>query len=162
MTVTSVTKDATTRTMTLTAEFDAPVPRVWQLYDDPRRLEQWWGPPTYPATVVDHDLSVGGTVRYVMTGPEGDKSCGYWIVRAVDAPHSLEWENGFATDDLEPDRSMPVMTMRMTLAPRPGGGTVMTIATVFETAENMTWCLEMGMEEGMSSAVGQCDAVLAA
>ena len=161
MTVTSVTKDAETRTMTLVAEFDAPVPRVWELYSDPRQLEKWWGPSTYPATVVDHDLSVGGAVRYFMTGPEGDKSCGYWQVLAVEAPHRMEWENGFATDALEPDRSMPVMTMVVELAPRSGGGTLMTLKTMFASTENMDWCIEMGMEEGMSGAVGQIDALLA-
>ena len=31
--------------------------RAWQLWADPRQLERWWGPPTYPATVVDHDSS---------------------------------------------------------------------------------------------------------
>ena len=60
MTVTNVHKDPDARTMTITAEFDAPVERVWQMWADPRQLERWWGPPTYPATFVDHDLSPGG------------------------------------------------------------------------------------------------------
>ena len=51
MTVTNVHKDPEALTMTITAEFDAPVERVWQLWADPRQLERWWGPPTYPATV---------------------------------------------------------------------------------------------------------------
>ena len=51
MTVTAVRKDPQTLTMTLDAEFDAPPERVWQLWADPRQLERWWGPPTYPATV---------------------------------------------------------------------------------------------------------------
>ena len=73
MTVTSVHKDPEALTMTITAEFDAPVEQVWQMWADPRQLERWWGPPTYPATVVDHDLTPGGRVTYFMTGPEGDK-----------------------------------------------------------------------------------------
>jgi uncharacterized protein YndB with AHSA1/START domain len=160
MTVTTVTKDAETRTMTLVAEFDAPVPRVWQLWNDPRRLEQWWGPPTYPATVVDHDLTVGGKVSYYMTGPEGEKVHGYWRVTAVDAPHRLAWENGFADDRLEPDPGFTAANMQVTLAGRTGGGTVMTIVTTFVSAESMDWYLVQGMEEGMSLAVGQCDALL--
>ena len=51
MTVTSVRKDTEALSMTLEAEFDVPAKRVWQLWEDPRQLEQWWGPPTYPATV---------------------------------------------------------------------------------------------------------------
>jgi uncharacterized protein YndB with AHSA1/START domain len=56
MTITSVQKDTEALSMTLAAEFDAPTERVWQLWDDPRELERWWGPPTYPATVTSHDL----------------------------------------------------------------------------------------------------------
>jgi hypothetical protein len=40
MPVTDVTNDAEALTMTLTAEFDAPLSRVWQLYADPRQLEK--------------------------------------------------------------------------------------------------------------------------
>ena len=55
MTVTAVRKDPAALTMTLTAEFDASPERVWQLWADPRQLERWWGPPTYPATFTAHD-----------------------------------------------------------------------------------------------------------
>jgi uncharacterized protein YndB with AHSA1/START domain len=61
MSVTSVHKDPENMTMTIAAEFDAPIGRVWQLWANPRQLERWWGPPTYPATVVDHDLTPAGT-----------------------------------------------------------------------------------------------------
>ena len=76
MTVTAVRKDPQSRTMTLEAEFDASPERVWQLWADPRQLERWWGPPTYPATVDAHDLRPGGRVEYHMTGPEGDQPAG--------------------------------------------------------------------------------------
>jgi uncharacterized protein YndB with AHSA1/START domain len=50
MTVTAVRKDPHALTMTIDAEFDASLERVWQLWADPLQLERWWGPPTYPAT----------------------------------------------------------------------------------------------------------------
>jgi uncharacterized protein YndB with AHSA1/START domain len=58
----AVQKDPQNLTMTLTAEFEAPPTRVWQLWSDPRQLERWWGPPTYPATVTAHDLTPGSRV----------------------------------------------------------------------------------------------------
>ena len=51
MTVTAVRKDPQALSLTLDAEFDASSERVWRLWADPRQLERWWGPPTYPATV---------------------------------------------------------------------------------------------------------------
>ena len=78
MTVTAVRKDPEKLTVTLDAAFAASPERVWQLWADPRQLERWWGPPTYPATVTAHDLRSGGRVVYHMTGPEGDESHGSW------------------------------------------------------------------------------------
>ena len=49
MSVISVEKDLDSLSLTLVADFDAPIERVWQLWVDPRQLERWWGPPTHPA-----------------------------------------------------------------------------------------------------------------
>ena len=77
--------------MSIAAAFDAPVEQVWDVWADARKLERWWGPPTYPETVVDHELTPGGRVSYFMTGPEGDRHRGWWQVLAVEAPHRLEF-----------------------------------------------------------------------
>ncbi len=161
MTVTSVHKDPEAMTMTITAEFDAPIGRVWQLWANPRQLERWWGPPTYPATVVDHDLTPGGRVTYFMTGPDGDQPRGWWRVLTVAAPHRLEFEDGFADDAGDPNPDMPVMIIRVTLNEQPNGGTRMAIETIFPSPEAMEQIVTMGMEEGMSAAIGQIDELLA-
>lgn len=160
MTVTAVDKDPETRTLRITAEFDAPVERVWQLWSNPRLLERWWGPPTYPATFDDHDLVPGADVTYRMTGPGGDQARGWWKVLVVDAPHRLELEDGFGDADGAPDPGMP--TMRMTVGiTAVDGHTRMTITTTFATSEDMDRVLSLGMEEGMSLAIGQIDDILA-
>ena len=60
MPITSVEKDPDALTMTVTAEFGVPLRRLWDAYADPRQLERFWGPPTYPATFVRHDFAEGG------------------------------------------------------------------------------------------------------
>ncbi len=160
MTVIGIDKDPQTRTMTVTARFDAPVDRVWQVWADPRQLERWWGPPTYPATVVDHDLTPGGRVTYYMTGPEGDKHQGWWRVVAVEAPRSLEVEDGFADDAGVPNPDLPTIAMRVTLDPD-SGGTRMQMVSTFPTLEAMEQLTAMGMEEGLAAALGQIDDLLA-
>jgi len=162
VTVQRVDKDPDAKTMTVTAEFDAPVERVWQLWADPRLLERWWGPPTYPATVVEHELVTGGKVTYSMTGPEGDQSHGWWRVVAVEPPHRLEFEDGFADSSGEPAAGMPVMIMRVELADLGEGSTRMTVETAFASLEDMERVIGMGMEEGIKQAMGQIDALLAA
>lgn len=160
MPVTNVTTDHDTRTLTITAEFGAPVERVWRIYADPRQLEQVWGPPTYPATVVDHDLTPGGRVTYYMTGPEGDRHYGWWEIVAVDAPHRLEFDDGFANADFTPAEGIPVSRNVYTLHAHDGGTRASYVST-FETAEGLQQVLDMGVIEGATAAINQVDGLLA-
>jgi uncharacterized protein YndB with AHSA1/START domain len=161
MTVTAVRKDPEAKTMIITAEFDAPAERVWQLWADPRQLERWWGPPTYPATFTKHDLAPGSRVEYHMTGPEGDQPRGYWDVLETDPPHRLVFRDGFANDDGTPNDELPRNEGRVTIDEIGGGRTRMAIESIFPSAEAMEQVLAMGMEEGLTQAVGQIDAILA-
>jgi uncharacterized protein YndB with AHSA1/START domain len=161
MTVTAVRKDSDALTMTLEAEFDAAAERVWQLWADPRQLERWWGPPTYPATFTKHDLRPGGRVEYHMTGPEGDQPKGYWVIDEADAPRSIVFRDGFANDDGSPNTDMPENTIRVSIEETAGSKTRMSIESIFPSTEAMEQVLAMGMEEGLTQAVGQIDAILA-
>jgi uncharacterized protein YndB with AHSA1/START domain len=161
MTVTAVRKDANALTMTIDAEFDASPERVWQLWADPRQLERWWGPPTYPATFTKHDLAPGSRVEYHMTGPEGDQSRGFWDVLEADAPNRLVFRDGFANDDGTPNDALPRSEGRVTIEPIGDGRTRMSIESSFPSREAMEQVLAMGMEEGLTQAVGQIDAILA-
>ncbi len=148
MTITAVRKDARSRTVTLEAEFDAPPERVWQLWADPRQLERWWGPPTYPATVEAHDLRPGGHVAYRMTGPEGEDHRGFWDVDEVQPPQRLVFRDGFANRDGTPNAGLPTTTLRVTIRDLGGGRTRMSIESAFPTVEAMEQLAAMGTEEG--------------
>ncbi|MCU1362720.1 MAG: Activator of Hsp90 ATPase 1 family protein [Acidimicrobiaceae bacterium] len=160
MSVTSVKRDPAALTLTIEAQYAAPIERVWALWEDPRLLEQWWGPPTYPATMVDHDLTPGGRVRYYMTGPEGDKARGWWRVLEVNSPRYLSFEDGFADDTGEPMADMPFIIIRVTLSETAAQGTRMVIEGTFPSTETLERYLSMGMEEGITAAVSQIDALL--
>lgn len=157
-----ITKDFDTSTMVVTTEFDQPVEQVWQLWADPRKLERWWGPPTYPASVTDHELRPGGTVRYHMTGPEGDKYRGGWTVLAVDGPHALDVEDVFINDDGTVNHDLPTSRMEVRLASTEAGGTAMTVTSRYASAQAMQQVIDMGVEEGLRGAMSQIEAVLAA
>ncbi len=160
MPVISVVKDAAARTLTVTARFDAPIARVWQVWSDPRQLERWWGPPMYPAKVLEHDLAPGGTISYVMTGPDGERHGGWFGVRAADPPHTLELDAGFADADGNPVPDGPTAVIRVALSELAGDATQMTITTTWASDEAMEEALATGMEAGMAAGVGQIDALL--
>ncbi|HKA09523.1 MAG TPA: SRPBCC domain-containing protein [Candidatus Dormibacteraeota bacterium] len=161
MTVTAVRKDPQRLTLTVEAEFDASVERIWQLWADPRKLERWWGPPTYPATFTNHDLAPGSRVEYHMTGPAGDQPRGYWDVLEVEPPRRILFRDGFAHADGTPNTDMPINTIRVGIEEVARGRTRMSIESVFPSTEAMEQILAMGTEEGLSQAVSQIHALLA-
>jgi uncharacterized protein YndB with AHSA1/START domain len=132
---------------------------VWELWSDPRKLERWWGPPGYPATFEEHDLTPGGEATYFMTGPEGDRFHGLWRVTAVDPPTSLQFTDSFADADGTPGVDMPVSTVRVELTER-AGGTRMEMRSTFDSRDDMDKVLGTGSVEGWQQAAGQMDGVL--
>ena len=161
MTVTAVRKDPDSLTLTLDAEFEATPERVWQLWSDPRQLERWWGPPSYPATFTTLDLRIGGRAEYYMTGPEGDTPAGYWDILDVDPPRRLHARDGLANADGTPNRDLGPSEMYVTIEALGERRTRMSIENVFPDTATMEQTLAMGMEQGLTEAVGQIDAMLA-
>lgn len=160
MPVTDVKHDLDSRTLTITAEFAAPVERIWQVYADPRQLEKVWGPPACPATVVDHDLTVGGRVTYFMTGPDDEKYAGYWEVTAVDEPRSFAFSDGFADENFNPNPDLPASKNVYTFTEH-NGGTRAVYTSTFESAEALQTVLDMGVVDGATAAINQMDELLA-
>jgi uncharacterized protein YndB with AHSA1/START domain len=159
MTVISSNTDAEQLTLDLVAEFDAAPEQVWDVWEDPRKLERWWGPPGYPATFTRHEFEVGGQSRYYMTGPEGEKHHGWWRIDVIDGQRHLEFANGFAGDDGEPVPGLAPAVGILELE-ADGSRTRMLVRTKFVDVEQMEHMLGMGMQEGMSMALGQIDALL--
>jgi uncharacterized protein YndB with AHSA1/START domain len=160
MPVTDVRSDLDNRTLTIVADFAAPVERIWQVYADPRQLEKVWGPPTYPATVVEHDLRPGGRMTYYMTAPDGAKYHGYWLITAVDEPAGFTFDDAFADADFNLAPGMPVSTNRFVFAAH-DGGTRATFVSTYETVEGLQNVLDMGVIEGASLAISQIDELVA-
>ena len=160
MTVISSTKNPEALTLTLVAEFDASPEQVWQIWEDPRQLERWWGPPTWPATFEQFEFEPGGKASYYMTGPDGEKAGGWWRITSVQAPNRLEFDDGFADENGAPVEDIGAGHATVTLE-EIGDRTRMTILSTFESEEQMKKMIDVGMEEGMQEAAGQIDALLA-
>ncbi|MHC6594181.1 SRPBCC family protein [Arthrobacter sp. C152] len=160
MTVISSDRNLEALSLTLVAEFEAGVERVWQLWEDPRQLERWWGPPTWPATFHAHDFVPGGRAAYYMTGPGGEKGHGWWEFTSIEPQRELQFNDGFADSDGNPTNEYGAAHATVTLDPL-GERTRMTIQTAFESEGQMEQVMQMGMEEGMKEALGQIDGILA-
>ena len=155
MPLTSVAKDSATLTLTVVGDYPVPQKRLWDAFADPRQLERFWGPPTWPATFTRHDMKVGGRAEYFLTGPKGEKWSGSWKFTAVNPISSFEAQDG---EDNAEDENMP-SSMKFTFETTPTGSRL-TSVTWFESIEAMEQTVP-AMEEGLRAAMPQLDAVLA-
>ncbi|MDI6024167.1 SRPBCC family protein [Leucobacter sp. UT-8R-CII-1-4] len=160
MPITSVDIDPQALTLTVIADFTAPVRKLWDAYLDPRQIERFWGPPTHPATFTRHDGFTGGLTKYHMTDPEGQTYHGYWNWVAVEEGISFEVRDGFAGEDGNPNPELPTTRATFEFSPTALGSRLVT-TSYFDSLEELEQLQAMGMVEGMSSAMGQIDGVLA-
>ncbi|MCU1481717.1 MAG: ATPase [Subtercola sp.] len=160
MPVTTVEKDLDKLTITIVADFAAPLRRLWDAYTDPRQIERFWGPPTYPATFIRHDAAPGGRSIYKMTGPTGDEHYGCWQWEAVTPAQSFEVVDWFADSSGAPNTDLPATRMSFIFEATDAGSRVTSIAS-FGSLEQLEQLVDMGMLEGTKQAMSQIDTVLA-
>ncbi len=160
MPITSTSSDPNKLTVTVVGDYPVTVERLWDAYADPRQLERFWGPETWPATFVRHDMAPGGKSDYWMTGPDGTRARGWFRFRTVDAGRLIEVDDGFSHDDGRPNDEMPTMRMTFRFEKTKQGARVTTV-TQFPSVEAMEQLVDkMQMLEGLRSAMSQLDAVV--
>ena len=160
MPVTDITKDLDARTITITADFAAPVERIWQVYADPRQLERVFGPPDFPATVVQQELRPGGRMHYCMPGPVGERFYGIWEVTEVDEPRTFSFAAAFADESFTVNPELPVSENTYAFTEHEGG-TRAVYTSRYASAEALQQVLDMGVEEGATTAINQVDELIA-
>jgi uncharacterized protein YndB with AHSA1/START domain len=159
MPVTETSTDVENLTLTLVAEFAAPVDRVWRAFTDPRQLERFWGPPGWPASFTEFDFAVGGRASYAMTSPRGESSRGQWEFLSIDEGTGFAVLDSFVDEDGGVVTELP--SMRVTYAfEETADGCRMRNVTYFPSAEGLEQAVEMGAVEGSTMAINQLDAVL--
>jgi uncharacterized protein YndB with AHSA1/START domain len=73
--------------------FDAPRALVWQAWTDPKMMAQWFGPRHFTSSVPELDARVGGKLRIVMHGPDGNDYPMKGVFLEVVAPERLVFSN---------------------------------------------------------------------
>lgn len=159
MPVTDVTTDPETLTLTMTADFAAPVERVWGAFTEPRQLERFWGPPGYPATFPAFDFAVGGVARYYMTSPRGERHNGRWEFLAIEPTSSFSILDSFADEDGRPVDDLPATRTVYAFESTAVGARVVS-TSYFPSVEALEQLVAMGMVEGLTMGVNQLDLVL--
>ncbi len=80
-------------TVAITRVFDAPRELVWRAWTDPKMMAQWFGPRGFTSSVPELDVRVGGGLRIVMHGPDGNDYPMKGVFREVTPPQRLVFSN---------------------------------------------------------------------
>lgn len=158
---TTFTKNEKEATLTIERLFPASVSRVWQALTDPAILDQWWGPAPWKVETVHMDFRVGGYWHYAMKGPDGSAHHGRMDYLEIEPERHFRSSDVFCDADGNAVESLPRQDMEMRFI---GEGKATRLVTVVQYAsvEDMNRILEMGMQEGLTIAHNQLEALLAA
>ena len=131
----------------ITREFDAPKHLVYRAWTTPELVKRWWHANRGEVTLVEIDLRVGGTWRYVSVTPDGFEVGFHGEYREI-VPN----ERIVSTEVYEgvPDNDGTLNTLTLTEA---DGRTTMTVLVQAPSKEVRDAIIDSGMEAGMQDAL---------
>ena len=153
------TQDIANKKIKVVREFDAPVEQVWKAWTEPQLLDQWWAPRPWKAVTQSMDFSAGGTWRYYMQGPEGEKHYCKFDYETITPNKSYTGIDGFVDENGNDTHDLP--NMRWLVSFIPSGNTTKTeIEISFESEADLNKIIEMGFKEGFAAAHANLDELL--
>lgn len=157
---TEITKDLENKKLNVTRHFNAPVEKVWRAWTEPELLDKWWAPKPWRTETKSMNFAEGGMWLYSMVGPEGERHWSKANYLAINPEQSFTGIDGFCDEEGNTDTSLPLMTWHVNFLPTDNGTNVL-VEITFETEEALNTIVEMGFEEGFTSAHGNLDELLA-
>lgn len=134
--------------------FDAPVERVWELWNDPARKAEWLGPRSQRLTLSEWDVREGGEYRFSSVGPDGVEHRFSGTYSVVEPPHVLEGTFNYLNVEAPPSID------HMELIELPDGRTLMVTTSTFPSKDVLDRFLASGMEGGMNEGYERFEALL--
>lgn len=74
--------------------YDAPVEAVWDAWNEPDQVAQWWGPRGFTITHHSKDLRPGGIWHYTMHGPDGTDWVNKTLYHEVEKHSKMVYDHG--------------------------------------------------------------------
>jgi len=153
-------KDVANNKVTVIRYFDAPVSEVWRAWTERELLDQWWAPKPWKTNTEEMDFRIDGRWVYTMNGPEGEKHWCRADYTAINAPKNFSITEYFCDENSKKNTDLPTMHWDVNFQPE-GAITRVTIEINFEKPEDLETIVQMGFEEGFTSAMENLDAIYA-
>jgi len=136
--------------------FDAPRDVVWQAFMDPDRIPRWWGPHGTTTEVVEMDVRVGGTWRYISRAPDRDDVTFHGEYLEIQPPERFTWTFLFEVPGAGDQGGPETFTFEDV-----GGKTTVKSSSHFSSAEEIEGALASGMISGAVETWDRFAAMLA-
>ncbi len=141
--------DKETKTVSITAEFDAKRDLVWDAYTKPELLDQWWAPKPCASRTKVMEFREGGRRFYAMVSPEGDERWAVQKYTSITPKTNFKFFNAFADKDENPE--LPGSDWDLNFSEQ-GGTTKVSISIYNESLERLERMIDIGIREGTLTA----------
>ena len=146
-----------TKTVLITAEFDAERDLVWDAYTKPELLDQWWAPKPFSSRTKVMDFEVGGRRFYAMVSPDGQER---WVLQkytSITPKTNFKLFNTFA--DAEENMELPGSDWDLSFSEQ-GGKTKVSVSIYNESLERLERMIEFGFVEGTEAQLKNLEELL--
>lgn len=152
------TVDKSTKTVSITREFDAELSLVWDAFTKAELIDQWIAPYPMTAKTKYQDFKVGGKRFYAMISPEGHERWAIQEYTSITPKTNFKMHNAFADKDENPE--LPGSEWDHTFSEH-NGITKVFISIYNESLERLERILE-GFTQGMKMSLSNLENLLAA
>jgi uncharacterized protein YndB with AHSA1/START domain len=152
-----LTVNKETKTVVITAEFNAERDLVWDAYTKPELLDQWWAPKPFKSRTKVMEFREGGRRFYAMVSPEGAER---WVLQkytSITPKTNFKLFNTFA--DADENVELPGSDWDLNFDEHDGTTTV-SISIYNESLERLERMIEMGFKEGITATHEQLKELL--
>ena len=104
---------------------NSPVEMVYQAFENPNHLKNWWGPEGFTNTIHEFDLRAGGNQILTMHGPEKGNYENSSVFKTVLPNKLISWER----------KSQPLFDMEIAFEKLEENKTQISFKMIFATAE---------------------------
>lgn len=140
--------------------YDASVETLWDAFTKTEMLEKWWAPQPYKAVVQHNDFEEGKSMKYYMISPEGEKHYCITEFHKITPYKSYEMTDAFCDEHGVINEALPQMRWENVFSEQ-NGVTTVTNTLHFASEEDRKQLMEMGFEQGYTTALNQLADLLA-
>ena len=150
--------DKETKTVRVTAEFDATRDLVWDAYTKPELLDQWWAPKPLTSRTKVMEFREGGRRFYAMVTPEGQERWSVQKYTSITPKTNFKLFKAFA--DENENLELPGSDWDLNFTEQDGTTTV-SISIYNESLERLERMIEFGFREGTAAQLQNLEDLLA-